>query len=263
MPLRYAGRCKECGVELAKGVQAYWDSEERTVTCLPCFRPASVETPLDRGSAGGSAAREWHRRHDRREANLRARYGKLSGIVLALSDDPQSTAAWAYGANGESALGKQLDPLRNEGIAVLHDRRIPGSKANIDHIVIAPAGVFVIDAKNYKGEVQRIDRSGLFATDYRLYVGRRDQTRLVGGMAKQVVAVRAVLGSALAGVPLTQVICFVSGDFPLFARPLRFGDVHVLSPRALAKLLRAQGSLTSAEISQIERKLALALPAAA
>ncbi len=263
MPLRYAGRCKECGVELAKGVQAYWDSEKRTVTCLPCLGPATAEIPLDRGRAGGSAAREWHRRHDRREANLRAQYGKLSGIVLALTDDPQSTSAWAYGANGETALGKQLDPLRDEGIAVLHDRRIPGSKANIDHIVIAPAGVFVIDAKNYTGQVQRIDRGGLFTTDYRLYVGRRDQTRLVGGMTKQVVAVRAVLGSALAGVPITPVICFVSADFPLLARPFRFGDVHVLWPRALAKLIRAQGTVTSADISQIERKLALALPAAA
>ncbi|MEO6532232.1 MAG: nuclease-related domain-containing protein [Pseudolysinimonas sp.] len=31
----------------------------------------------------------------------------------------------------------------------LRDRRIPGSKANIDHVVRAPRGVFVIDAKRY------------------------------------------------------------------------------------------------------------------
>ena len=64
-----------------------------------------------------------------------------------MSDDPHSTVAWAYGANGERALGNLLDPLRDEGLAVLHDRRIPGSKANIDHVVIAPWGVFVVDAK--------------------------------------------------------------------------------------------------------------------
>ena len=38
-------------------------------------------------------------------------------------------------------------------IAVLHDRRIPGSKANIDHIAITAAGIWVIDAKRYKGDV--------------------------------------------------------------------------------------------------------------
>ncbi len=37
---------------------------------------------------------------------------------------------------------------------MLHDRRIPGSRANIDHIAIATSGVWVIDAKRYKGKVQ-------------------------------------------------------------------------------------------------------------
>jgi hypothetical protein len=43
---------------------------------------------------------------------IRSRCGRLSGVALAVSDDPNSTAAWAYGANGERALGKLLDPLR-------------------------------------------------------------------------------------------------------------------------------------------------------
>jgi hypothetical protein len=187
----------------------------------------------------------------------------LSGIVIALTEDPHSTVAWAYGANGESALGKQLDTLRSEGIAVLHDRRIPGSKANVDHVVIAPAGVFVIDAKNYKGQVERVDRGGWLAADYRLYVGRRDKTSLVGGMAKQVAAARAVLGTEFANIPTRPVICFVDADWSLFARPLQFGDVRVLWPRALGKLLRTGGAVTAAQIERIERRLALALPAAA
>jgi Nuclease-related domain len=263
MALRYAGRCSACGGELAKGTRAYWDSEKKAVICLRCLEPDAVEDALDRGRAGGSAAQEWQRRHDKRERRVRERYGRLGGLVLALSDDPQSTSAWACGANGESALGKLLNPLRKEGMAVLHDRRIPGSRANIDHIVIAPAGVFVIDAKNYKGQVQRIDRGGLFSTDYHLYVGRNDQTRLVGGLAKQVVAVRASLGPSLVSVPVIPVICFVSADFPLLSRPFRFGDVHVLWPRALGKLVRADGALAADEIVQIERRLALAMPAAA
>jgi hypothetical protein len=59
------------------------------------------------------------------------------------------------------------------------------------------------------------------------------------------------------------VICFVSADFPLQARPFRFGDVHLLWPCALAKLLRADGPFAGEEIHQIERRLALAMPAAA
>lgn len=204
----------------------------------------------------------WQRRHERREANVRARYGKLGGLVLALSDDPRSTSVWAQGARGERALGGLLDPLREEGIAVLHDRRIPGSRANIDHLVATPAGVFVIDAKNYNGRVERRDHGGWFSTDYRLYVGGRDKTVLIAGMAKQADAVREALAPDLAQVPLTQAICFVSADWSLLARPLRFDEVHVLWPRALAKLLRAEGPLSREKIAEVERRLAVALPAA-
>jgi len=44
-----------------------------------------------------------------------------------------------------------LDRLADTGLYFLHDRRIPPTKANIDHIVIAPTGVYIIDAKNYTG----------------------------------------------------------------------------------------------------------------
>lgn len=186
---------------------------------------------------------------------------QASGVVLALSDDPHSTAAWAYGANGERALGQLLDPLRDEGLAVLHDRRIPRSKANIDHLVVAPWGVFVVDAKNYKGRVETRDRGGFVSTDYRLYVGDRDKTALVAGMTKQAQAVRAALDDEDASLQICKTICFVDADWSLFARPIEIEGVHVLWPRALGKLVRTEGSLSPDEIARIAGKLALALPA--
>ena len=62
---------------------------------------------------------------------------KLGGLILALSDDPQSTRAWDTGALGEERLGNRLNELASGAIRVLHDRRIPGSRANIDHIAVA------------------------------------------------------------------------------------------------------------------------------
>ncbi|WP_293167360.1 nuclease-related domain-containing protein [Microcella sp.] len=47
----------------------------------------------------------------------------------------------------EAAVGARLDGLASESIRVMHDRRIPRSKANIDHIVVTPGGVWVIDTK--------------------------------------------------------------------------------------------------------------------
>lgn len=193
---------------------------------------------------------------------MRARWGRLSGVALAVTDDPHSTTAWAHGANGERALGKGLDPIRAEGMAVLHDRRIPGSKANIDHLVIAPWGVFVIDAKNYKGRVERRDRGGWLNTDHRLYVGGRDKTALIAGLDKQVEAVRSALGAEFHEVRICKTLCFVDADWSLFARPIELNGVHILWPRALGKLLRREGPLDRDAVNRIERCLALALPAA-
>lgn len=261
--LRYPASCASCGKELPKGSHAQWNRETRTATCLTCLEPETVEEiEIDRGEAGGSAAREWKRRHERRDSRIRTQHKHLGGAILALTDDPHSTNAWAYGANGERALGKLLDPLRKAGMGILHDRRIPGSRANIDHLVIAPTGVFVIDAKNYKGRVERRDRGGWFSTDQRLYVGGRDRTALIEGMSKQVKAVRVALDVPPEEIPIFQTICFVAADWSLFARPIQFDAVRVLWPRALNKQLHLEGPLTRDRIAELERRLALALPVA-
>jgi hypothetical protein len=194
---------------------------------------------------------------------MRSRFGRLAGLALALGDDPASTRAWANGAAGERLLGSVLDPLCEQGMAVLHDRRIPGSRANIDHLVVSRGGVFVVDAKKYRGRVERRDRGGWFSVDHRLYVGGRDKSALVTGMARQVEAVQVALGADYAEVPITAALCFVGAEWPLlFARALQVGDVHVLRPDALVKLLRAEGPLAADGLASIERRLALALPPA-
>jgi hypothetical protein len=40
--------------------------------------------------------------------------------------------------------------LERQGWVVLHDLAIPGSRTNLDHLVIGPGGVFVIDSKQYR-----------------------------------------------------------------------------------------------------------------
>lgn len=102
--------------------------------------------------------------------------------------EPDAASSWIKGAIGEERLGRVLDALADGGkISVLHDRRLPDSATNIDHLVVAPTGVWVIDAKRYSGRVEVVNRGGLFGSDLRLKVNRRDRTdHLVGGVHKQV-----------------------------------------------------------------------------
>ena len=46
------------------------------------------------------------------EERLRKKWGKLGGLAVALSDEKQSTKAWASGAAGEERLGPGLTGLR-------------------------------------------------------------------------------------------------------------------------------------------------------
>lgn len=65
---------------------------------------------------------------------------------------------------------------------MLHDRRIPGSRANIDQIAVAPTGVWVIDTKRYNGKLEVAEPLFGKAT---LKVASRDQTKLVDGLVKR------------------------------------------------------------------------------
>jgi hypothetical protein len=157
----------------------------------------------------------------------------------------------------------RLDELVSDGFAVLHNRRVPGHGGDVDHIVVAPSGVHVIDSKRYTGRIRLRNKGSLFrGADYRLYVGSRDQTRLVDKMAAQVLSVDA----ALRGIPQptlsTPVLCFVDGDWPAFSKTLELDGVRITWPRALVKLLRRPGLLTASHIFAIRDRLALSLPPA-
>jgi Nuclease-related domain len=87
-----------------------------------------------------------------------------AGWGLRFRSSPDAVA-WRRGSAGERRTARLLDPLARHGWAVLHDLAIPGSQANLDHVVIGPGGVFVIDSKHYRGRLQ-LDPSG------RLWHGR-------------------------------------------------------------------------------------------
>jgi hypothetical protein len=96
-----------------------------------------------------------------------------------------------------------------------------------------------------------------------LYVGGRDRTKVVHGMARQVEAVKdALVGTRDDGLVARPVVCFVDSEWGLFQRPIDYAGVRILWPDALAKLIRAEGTLDAETIGRLERRLALALPTA-
>lgn len=270
-----------------------YDRETKTVTCLECppdppnappisaststtaalppaasmaagSEPRLEESEVFTGIAGASAQREYDRRKDKREARILDAHPYVGKFILAVSDDPQSTRAWATGARGEEVLGQRLDRLIGRGVHVLHDRRILRTRANIDHIAVCSAGVFVIDAKKYQGRPSlRVEGGLLRPRTEKLMVGSRDCTKLVDGARKQVDLVRSALQDAnLEGIPVRGVLCFVDADWPLFGGDFTIDGVHVSWPRKALENLLKPGPVDDQTARHVHRTLASSFPPA-
>jgi len=267
MRLRYAGTCRVCGADMPARTEAVYERATKTVRCVSHVdevpQPDEVHQPdeiIDVGTPGASARKEFERRHHRREERIRAEHPRLGKLMLAMGDDPQSTRAWQTGAAGEEALGQRLNERASERLLVLHDRRIPGSRANIDHLAIAPSGIFVIDAKRYTGRPSlRIEGGVLRPRVEKLMVGGRDRTKVVDGVLKQVEVVRSVVDD---GLPVTGVLCFIDADWPLFGGAFTTRGVDVLWPKRLYARIATDGPLDDVRIQATHRRLTTALPPA-
>jgi hypothetical protein len=143
------------------------------------------------------------------------------------------TMAWRRGAGGERRTARLLAPLEPRGWAVLHDLAIPGTPANIDHLVIGPGGVVVIDTKQYRGRLW-LDPDGLLWHGRHLLLATlrklrwaADQADDVLGVADvQVVAIMAVHGT---NVPWGQ----LTADGVIVAPARRMPDLLQALPAIL------------------------------
>lgn len=202
-----------CQRELPAGQDALWHQDLRRAACLVC---EAKDAEVHGGEAGASALREYERRHERREVHARAKLGALGVMLARVIDEPTSTKVWRQGGQGEVRSAERLTKhLGDAGVRLLHDRRIPCHRqANIDHLAIGPGGVTVIDSKTHRGAV-RVDRvGGLFAPRRDvLLINRRDQTRLIDGLERQIGHVHQALRAA--GRPAVEVrgaLCFPNAD---------------------------------------------------
>lgn len=114
-------------------------------------------------------------------------YGCLAGLAVlgawaSQLRAPQHVAAWKAGADGERRVARVLRPLTRHGVVVLHDRALPRSRANIDHLVIGGMGIVVVDAKNWRARGARV----ALGRDGRLWYGQYPQDKTIPGSAVDV-----------------------------------------------------------------------------
>ena len=159
-----------------------------------------------------------------------------------------------------SGLAAHLHQELHGRAVVLDDRRVPGAKAAVTHIVIAPSGVWVVEAKDLDGRVERRDVGGWFRVDERLYVAGKDRSHLVDGLDRHVIAIENLLAQAgLTSVPVHAALCFVNSDWGWFAKPFSLSGVWVTWPERLTELVLEWKAIPDSEFDSLARAVAARL----
>lgn len=222
------------------------------------------------GSAGASAHARSERLRQRRRQEAAAR-GQTARFLRALAGPSAyerrlmaEEHSWATGGRGEQKLAQAL-ASRCPGVPLLHDRRIPQSRANIDHLAFAASGIYVIDTKRYRGRIAV--ETPLFGSP-RLRIAGRDRRRLVTGLGRQVAIVQGILDELGEDVPLHGCLCFVAPEglladveLPLL-RTLRINGYPLYYTRRLARQLRSEGPIDMRRARLLQAALAARLPPA-
>lgn len=116
--------------------------------------------------------------------------------LVALADEHERLAAiardeaqrWMLAHRTELQVAGTLAPLTAQGYTFLHDRGWPGarrgSRAQIDHVLVGPGGVFVVDTKAWKDVTIAVGR---------IFRGQADVTDELAGLADVGFSIEAAL----------------------------------------------------------------------
>ena len=160
----------------------------------------------------------------------------------------------AKGAQAEAHVGRFLDTLVRRGAYVLHD--VCGDGFNIDHVVIAPSGVFVIETKwvskaRQHGRQVIACRNGVLTRNGRIMRGDA-----LGQVTRATEEVRRMT-RALGYTPVLQPVLVFPGWWTRSE-----GPVWVLNERAALRwIARAPAVMSAGEARRLY--LALRMPAVA
>ena len=166
----------------------------------------------------------------------------FAGIV-AIARLPREARHWRTGAEGERRVGHALDALRRRDFVILHDRRMPGGRSNIDHVAIGPQGIFVVESKYLSGDIE--------ISDDRLFIADRERQNIVDQVYGEAVATQIALGEFLNRARLTVVpiLCIQGARVPWLDK--RVSGIRLFSARELKKIAEGPAVLTAEEVQEL------------
>src|SRR5215211_408117 len=165
----------------------------------------------------------------------------------------QDACNWQRGARGERRTARQLNRLTRHGWVVFHDLAVPDSRANVDHLLIGPAGVFLADSKNWRGRL-------VFAPDGTLWHGSYPLTATLATIGFEAAAIAEAL--AVPGLAVEPLLVVHGSTIPWGEQYL--GGMAILpAQRLVPTLLALPVLLTDQQVTQLAQRVMARLHSAA
>jgi hypothetical protein len=173
----------------------------------------------------------------------------LLGRVFGMSPLSHETHAMYRGVVGEIEVGESLDRL-GAGWVVLHALPVDSGLADIDHLVIGPAGVFVVRTLNHSGQ-------NIWASQRTLMVGGVRQPYIRNMEYEMGRAERSLTVAAGSPVEVSGILAVVAAKSLVVREKHR--DVAVLGAGHIVSWLqRHKQVLDAAQVSHIGTAASLA-----
>jgi hypothetical protein len=167
--------------------------------------------------------------------------GSAWGMIVWVRDDPpEFVAKWKRGAEGERNTGAVLNRLINHDWHSIHDRA--GRYGNLDHVVVGPGGVFLLDSKNLSGTIT-LEAAGLRAEYADAPRDGFTFTSLGGAMRGAAAHLKEQLAASTHLTCWVQAVVVVWGHFPQ-GEAEHDRVTYVSGERLEAWLLRQPGRLS-------------------
>lgn len=138
------------------------------------------------------------------------------------------------GLDGEKTVGQLLEASRKPGWHVVHD--IPGRGFNVDHVIIAPQGVFAIETKTFS-KPTRGDAAAEYDGETLLVDGLRPERDAIRQARALRDWIRDLLLETTAIRFLVRGVVVLPGWYVRGSKDRRPDDIWVLNPKALPSFI--------------------------
>lgn len=144
-----------------------------------------------------------------------------------------SGKSWNKGINGEFIVAEYLNQLP-EDYFVFNDVKFPGSYGNLDHVVVGPTGIYVIETKNYNGYFLVKDTEWFYKNGNRVKKAKGQPGKQVMTNSLSLKKFLVDNGVNMDGIWVNSIVTLINNNFRIEQKPKHY---TVLFPSTIPQFI--------------------------